>query len=195
MSSRKSFFINNHRKSIICGELQPITNNPYSPHYNSGWRNHPNFSWKNNLPTPSQDLNKPPPEKKSDLEEAMTQLAKSHTYLSDAHAEFMTKARTNFQYQAAQIKSLETQVSQIMSLLSKRQVGSQPSKFEINPRREGNEQCNVIVLRSGREIERPKKSVAIIPEKDESTKKYKPKKKAKEAIPPPRESTPTIPFL
>ena len=109
----------------------------------------------------------------------------------------MTKTITDFQNQnqAAQIRSLETKVSQIASLLSERQPSSLSSTSEMNLRREGKEQCNAIMLRSGKEIKKPKRGVAIIQEKGESDEKDKPKKKAKEAIPPLRESTLAIPFL
>ena len=39
------------------------------------------------------------------------------------------------------------------SLVSERQQGNLPNTFEVNPRREGNEHCKVVTLRSGKTLE------------------------------------------
>ena len=41
-------------------------------------------------------------------------------------------------------------------MLSEKQLGALPSNFEVNARRGGMEQCNLIILRSGKELEGPK---------------------------------------
>ena len=43
-------------------------------------------------------------------------------------------------------------MGQMASLLTKRQREALPSNYEVNPRREGNEQVNAITLRSGKEL-------------------------------------------
>ena len=44
------------------------------------------------------------------------------------------------------------------SLLNEREHGNLLSTFEVNPRREGIEHCKAITLRSGRELEGPRKA-------------------------------------
>ena len=94
---------------------------------------------------------------------------------------------------------LETQIAQQASLSSTPQ-GRLPSKPEQNPR----EQCNVIVLRSGKELESPKgnggvenekdKSKGALPHESESEKEVE-KEKEKETKPiPPKPYMPPLPF-
>ena len=45
-------------------------------------------------------------------------------------------------------------MGQMASLLSERQHGNLPSTSEVNPRREGNEHCKAITLRSGKTLEK-----------------------------------------
>ena len=44
-------------------------------------------------------------------------------------------------------------MGQMASLLSERKQGNLPSTSEVNPRREGNEHCKVVTLKSGRTLE------------------------------------------
>ena len=44
-------------------------------------------------------------------------------------------------------------MGQKASLLSGRQHGNLPSTSEVNPRREGNEHCKAVTLRSGKSLE------------------------------------------
>ena len=87
-----------------------------------------------------------PQEKKSNLEDALTQLT---TNMS----QFMTKIETTFQNQAASIRNLEVQVGHIANLLSNRQHGSLPSNTETNPK----EQVNAIILWSDKQFDEPQK--------------------------------------
>ena len=52
-------------------------------------------------------------------------------------------------------------MSKIASLLSESQSISLPSTLEVNPIKEGKYQCYAIFLRSGKEIEDPKKGVVV----------------------------------
>ena len=79
-----------------------------------------------------QTRNFPPPEKKPTMEEMMLQLMTS---------------------QAATLKNLESQMGQIASALSSRPPGSLPSDTESNPKGTGREHCNVVTLRSGKQVE------------------------------------------
>ena len=45
-------------------------------------------------------------------------------------------------------------MDQMASLFSERQQGNFPSTSEVNPTREGREQCKAITLRSGRTLEK-----------------------------------------
>ncbi|KAH9780125.1 hypothetical protein KPL71_007966 [Citrus sinensis] len=143
-STKQAHYVSNFRRQ---------QNNPYSNTYNPRWRNHPNLSWNN-----TQNALAPPPgfqpqEKKSNLEDALTQLI---TNMS----QFMTKTETTFQNQAASIRNLVVQVGQIANLLSSRQQGSLPRNTETNPR----EQVNAIVLWSGKQLDEPQKEAKKVDE-------------------------------
>ena len=58
---------------------------------------------------------------------------------------------TTLQSQLASLKNLEVQVVQIANMLNSRQLGTLPSKIEVNPR----EHVNAIMLRSGKELNEP----------------------------------------
>ena len=55
--------------------------------------------------------------------------------------------------QAATLKKLESQMGQIASALSSRPPSSLPSDIESNPTGTGQEHCNAITLRSGKQVE------------------------------------------
>ena len=88
-----------------------------------------------------------PSDNKSSIEEALIQLANNTN-------QFMIETKTNFQNQATAIRNLETQVGQIVSILSERIQANFLSTNELNPK----EHCSVIILRSGKELEAPLKS-------------------------------------
>ena len=140
MSSGQPICTGTNGAGSIRGELRQ-QNNPYSNRFNQGWRNHPNLSWRNNQNVLQPEQSNPPQEKKVNLEEAMAQLATSHTH-------FMNETRTNFQNQSAQIRNLEVQIGQLASMLNDRQQGNLPSTTVVNPI----EQCKAITLRSGKEL-------------------------------------------
>ncbi|KAH9780498.1 hypothetical protein KPL71_008102 [Citrus sinensis] len=86
-------------------------NNPYFNTYNPGWKNHPNLSGNN-----TQNTLKPPPgfqsqEKKSNLEDTLTQLTINMF-------QFMTKIEITFQNQAASIRNLEVQIGALKQMPS-----------------------------------------------------------------------------
>ncbi|KAL9416753.1 hypothetical protein AB3S75_039861 [Citrus x aurantiifolia] len=143
-SAEQAHYVSNFRRQ---------QNNLYSNTYNPGWRNHQNLSWNN-----TQNTLKPPPgfqpqEKKLNVEDALTQLT---TNMS----QFMTKTETTFQNQTASIRNLEVQVGQIANLLSSRQHGSLPSNTKTNPK----EQVNAIILRSGKQLDEPRKEAKKVDE-------------------------------
>ena len=91
----------------------------------------------------------------------------------------MNETRTNFHNQATQILSLETLVSQIATLLSKRQLSTLPSTSEINQIREGKEKCNTIIMRSCKEIEGAKRGVIVTKEREKLVEEEKSKHSTK----------------
>ena len=58
------------------------------------------------------------------------------------------------QSQAISLKNLENQIGQLATAMSSRSQGRLPSNTE-DPRREGNEHCKVINLRSGKNVDIP----------------------------------------
>src|SRR5262249_54661330 len=97
-------------------------NNPYSNTYYPGWRNHPNFSWanqSNHMPSPPM-YNQPQIDQKPSLEELMSK--------------FISTSEARFQNQDASIKNLETQVGQLVKMMSERARGTLPSNTEPNLR-------------------------------------------------------------
>ena len=110
---------------------------------------------------PPLQANKPPLEKKVDLEEALAHLLTSHsTFMNETKATFQNQAQqlqnqsTQLQNQGAKLRNLEVQIGQMAILLTERQHGSSPSNSEVNPRREGNEQVKAVTLRSGKDVGR-----------------------------------------
>ena len=99
------------------GNYKRKQNNPYASHYKPGWRNNPNFSWKNNQHGPPPMLARPPLEKKVSLEEAMAQLVSTRN-------QFMNKSRMSLQNHSAQLRSLESQISQMANMFAERQKGN-----------------------------------------------------------------------
>ena len=62
---------------------------------------------------------------------------------------------TQLNNQVAQLRNIKVQMGQIANLLTERQRGALPSNYEVNPRREGNEQVKAVTLRSGKELVAP----------------------------------------
>ena len=137
-------------------------NNYHNQNQGQGWRNNQNQNnqnsqgngWRNNQNNmPSPRVSEPPPEKKVDLEQALAQMLTSHTtYMNETKAN-MQQQTTQLNNQAAQLRNLEVQMSQMANLLTERQSGSLPSNSEVNPRRYGNEHVKAVTLRSGKELE------------------------------------------
>ena len=61
--------------------------------------------------------------------------------------------RASLNNQATQLRNLEVQMDQMASLFNERQQGNLPSTSEVNPRRDENEHCKAITLRSGKMVE------------------------------------------
>ena len=85
---------------------------------------------------PPLHASKLPHEKKVDLEETLANMMTSHsTFMNDTKATFQNQAqKLQNQSQGAQLRNLEVQISQMATLLTKRQHRSLPSNSEVNPR-------------------------------------------------------------
>ena len=96
----------------------------------------------------------PPQEKKSSLDLKLEQIADMQINMLQSQNKFEGETRTSLNNQAAQLRNLEVQMGQMASLFSERQQGNLPSTLEVNPRREGNENCKAITLRNGKTLEK-----------------------------------------
>ena len=106
-------------------------------------------------------MSEPPPEKKVDLEQALTQMLTSHTAFMNETKANMQQQAIQLNNQAAQLRNFEVQMGQMANLLTERQQGSLPRNSEVNHRGEGKEYCKAITLRSGKELEIPKPPLAV----------------------------------
>ena len=132
-----------------------VGNAQFGNTYNPNWRNHPNFSWKNQaaaVPMPQAQ----PKEARPDLEELMAKMAKNTT-------DFMVETRSALQQQSVQIRNLEMQIGRLVLAQNSRPQGTLPSNTEVNPK----EQCNAIVLRSGKKLEERSEPEPARPHKNE----------------------------
>ena len=132
-----------------------VRNAQYGNTYNPNWRNHPNFSWKNQtaaVPMPQAQQK----EARPDLEDLMAKMAKNAT-------DFMVETHSALQQQSVQIRNLEMQIGRLALAQNSRPQGTLPSNIEVNPK----EQCNAIVLRSGKKLEERSEPELVIPYKNE----------------------------
>ncbi|KAL5542568.1 hypothetical protein UlMin_010278 [Ulmus minor] len=142
----------NSEQANYVSNFQRPQHNPYSNTYNPGWRNHPNLSWGNNQGgfKPSSSSYQPQEKKQTDLEGIL--------------GKFIEESRTNFRNQEAINRDIQNQLGQLSKQIAERSQGSLPSDT-INPK----EHAKAITLRSGKEVEKPRK-----PEKKMEESKEKP---------------------
>ena len=74
----------------------------------------------------------------------MTELAKLQMELSKSQAQFVNETRTSLTNQAAQLRNLEAQMDQMVTMFNERQQGNLPSTSKVNLRRGGKEHCKGI---------------------------------------------------
>lgn len=111
-------------------------NDPYSSTYNPGRRNHPNFSWGGQQKRQNPNVYKPP-----HLQNQWQKQEERKPYIHDTMAKFIEKTDDRF-------KTLETQISSLVTLMSQRAQGSLPTQTEPNPK----EETKAITFRSGKEL-------------------------------------------
>ncbi|KAL4284200.1 hypothetical protein GQ457_16G021400 [Hibiscus cannabinus] len=157
-----SFYVGNYNRN----------NNPYSNTYNPGWKQHPNFSWNNqrnpsnticqNVEASQQNMSRQQnqfpqqqPSSISSLEDSLNVFKhKTESYIAETSKfmektdSFINRTEIRMQSQEAAFQSMETQVGQLIQMLSARPQGNLPSNTEV-ARGTGNQQCKVITTRSG----------------------------------------------
>ena len=136
--------------------------NPFSNHYNPGWRQHPNFAWNNQGAGPSgaNTVTKPTHPPGYPPQPQRTQATEQLNPFENLLKEYMARTDAVIQSHSASLRNLENQLGQIASALSNRPQGSLPSNIE-NPRQNGKEQCQAISLRSGKQLEPVSKSKGV----------------------------------
>ncbi|XP_062118985.1 uncharacterized protein LOC133832689 [Humulus lupulus] len=134
-------------------------NNPYSNSYNPGWRQHPNFSWggqgasssgapMQGKPTYPPGFSQQPPR----VQQPPPPQVSQSSSLESLMKEYMAKNDAVIQSQAASLRNLEIQMGQLANDLRNRPQGTLPSDTK-NARRDGKEQCKVVTLRNGKNLE------------------------------------------
>ncbi|XP_062114415.1 uncharacterized protein LOC133825500 [Humulus lupulus] len=133
-------------------------NNPYSNSYNPVWRQHPNLSWggqgASSSGAPAQGKQSFPPgfSQQSRAQQPHQSQGSQSSSLESLMRDYMAKNDAVIQSQAASLQNLEIQLGHLANDLKNRPQGSLPSDTE-NPRRDGTEQCKVVTLRSGKNLE------------------------------------------
>ena len=119
---------------------------PYSNHYNPGWRDHPNFSYGNQggqqRYQPPTQFRPPQPAQPSSSGMSLEDIVKS---LATNTQQFQQETRTS-------IRNLKNQMSQLATSLGKLEAqnsGKLPSQAVVNPK----EDVNAMMLRSGKELQ------------------------------------------
>ena len=79
-------------------------------------------------------------------------MQKSQVELQKSQAQFVHDTKTMLNNQSAQIINLEVQMGQMTTMLSERPQGTLFSTSEVNRKREGQEHCKAVTLRSSKTI-------------------------------------------
>ncbi|XP_062085761.1 uncharacterized protein LOC133791869 [Humulus lupulus] len=133
-------------------------NNPYSNTYNPAWRHHPNLSWgvqgasSSGAPTHEKQSYPPGFSQQPRPQQPHQPQGSQTSSLENLMRDYMAKNDAVIQSQAASLRNLEIQLGHLANDLKNRPQGSLPSDTE-NPRRDGKEQCKVVTLRSGKNLE------------------------------------------
>ncbi|XP_073317224.1 uncharacterized protein [Primulina huaijiensis] len=125
--------------------------NPHPNTYHPGLRNHENFSYANNknVLNPPPGFNTSKGEGKPSFEDFVgTFVAESGKRMARTES-LLDNMETHMGNMGATMKSLETQIGQLATALRDQNKGQFPSNTEVNPK----EQCKVVTLRSGKELE------------------------------------------
>ncbi|KAL5540455.1 hypothetical protein UlMin_042550 [Ulmus minor] len=156
------------------------TYDPYSNTFNPGWKNHPNFSWRSNAQNPSQTNTQWRPEASSSnaqgpnaqqslpLEDAFKSFMQVHAKSMEEQGKINQRLLEEQQGVKEEQKVIKSQLTKLTSLLTvQEQETSNPGKQHVK-------EANVIITRSGKEIDGPTPPSNLIPNttsnKDEAPK-------------------------
>ncbi|KAL5544935.1 hypothetical protein UlMin_008719 [Ulmus minor] len=140
------------------------TYDPYSNTFNPGWKNHPNFSWRSNAQPPPQPNPQWRPEASSSnaqqslpLEDAFKSFMQVHAKSMEEQGKINQRLLEEQQGVKEEQKVIKSQLTKLTSLLTVQE-----------------QEANVIVTRSGKEIDGPTPPSSITPNtssnKDEAPK-------------------------
>ncbi|KAL5552291.1 hypothetical protein UlMin_002467 [Ulmus minor] len=168
------------------------TYDPYSNTFNPGWKNHPNFSWRSNAQPPPQPNTQWRPEASSSnaqqslpLEDAFKSFMQVHAKSMEEQGKINQRLLEEQQGVKEEQKVIKSQLTKLTSLLTVQEQGHFPSQPQPNPRgqhmaqtsnpdKQHVKEANVIVTRSGKEIDGPTPPSSITPNtssnKDEAPK-------------------------
>ncbi|KAL5542443.1 hypothetical protein UlMin_010153 [Ulmus minor] len=149
------------------------TYDPYSNTFNPGWKNHPNFSWRSNAQPPPQPNTQWRPEASSSnaqqslpLEDAFKSFMQVHAKSMEEQGKINQRLLEEQQGVKEEQKVIKSQLTKLTSLLTVQEQGHFPSQPQPNPRgqhmaqtsnpdKQHVKEANVIVTRSGKEIDGP----------------------------------------
>ncbi|KAL5579072.1 hypothetical protein UlMin_011514 [Ulmus minor] len=168
------------------------TYDPYSNTFNLGWKNHPNFSWRSNAQPSTQTNTQWRPEASSSNAQQSLPLEDAFKSFMQVHAKSLEEqGRINQRFLEEQQgvkeeqKVTKSQLTKLTNLLTVQEQGHFPSQPQLNPRgqhmaqtsnpdKQHVKEANVIITRSGKEIDGPTPSSNLIPKttsnKDEAPK-------------------------
>ncbi|KAL5562718.1 hypothetical protein UlMin_032465 [Ulmus minor] len=156
------------------------TYDPYSNTFNPGWKNHPNFSWRSNTqPSPQTNTqwrsetsssNAPPTNAQHSLplEDAFKSFMQVHAKSMEEQGKMNQRLLEEQQGVKEEQKVIKSQLTKLTSLLTvQEQETSNPGKQHVK-------EANVIITRSGKEIDGPTPPPNLLPNttsnKDEAPK-------------------------
>ncbi|KAL5563506.1 hypothetical protein UlMin_033253 [Ulmus minor] len=168
------------------------TYDPYSNTFNPGWKNHPNFSWRSNAqPSPQTNTQWRPEASSSNaqqslpLEDAFKSFMQVHAKSMEEQGKINQRLLEEQQGVKEEQKVIKSQLTKLTSLLTVQEQGHFPSQPQPNPRgqhmtqtsnpdKQHVKEANVIITRSGKEIDGPTPPSNLIPKttsnKDEAPK-------------------------
>ncbi|KAL5580498.1 hypothetical protein UlMin_012940 [Ulmus minor] len=168
------------------------TYNPYSNTFNPGWKNHPNFSWRSNAqPSPQTNTQWRPEASSSNaqqslpLKDAFKSFMQVHAKSMEEQGKINQRLLEEQQGVKEEQKVIKSQLIKLTSLLTVQEQCHFPSQPQPNPRgqhmaqtsnpdKQHVKEANVIITRSGKEIDGPTPPSNLIPKttsnKDEAPK-------------------------
>ncbi|KAL5577989.1 hypothetical protein UlMin_019688 [Ulmus minor] len=168
------------------------TYNPYSNTFNPGSKNHPNFSWRSNAQPSTQtntqwrtEVTSSNAQQSLPLEDAFKSFMQVHAKSMEEQGKINKRLLEEQQGVKEEQKVIKSQLTKLTNLLTVQEQGHFPSQPQPNPRgqhmaqtsnpdKQHVKEANVIITRSGKEIDGPTPPSNLIPNtisnKDEAPK-------------------------